>query len=118
MAEKFKKSKRGGPRKGAGRPKGAPSKRDLVLQTAAQAVIERCGDTLDPVDAMREVADWAVRMWREQQSMEWAELAVEWQSKIAPYVRPRLAAIEANLNVNISIFERIDRGRERLAIAA
>jgi len=118
MPEKFKQSKRGGPRKGAGRPKGAPCKRDVVLQTAANAVIERCGETLDPVEAMREVADWAVRMWREHRTAEWAELAVEWQGKVAPYIRPRLAAIEANINVNVSIFERIERARGRIAIAA
>lgn len=72
----------------------------MVLQTAAQAVIERCGEALDPVMAMQEVADWAVRRWRESAAeadvklqMAWAELAVEWQSKVAPYVRPRLTAV-------------------------
>lgn len=134
MAAKIKKSKRGGSRPGAGRPKNAPSKRDVVHRQVVGAVIERGGSTVDPVDAMQEVADWALAQWRALGALigpdgrpdpeaaalrsEWGQLVVEWQSKAAPYIRPRLAAVEARVNVNITIYERIERSRSRLAIAA
>lgn len=71
---------------------------------------------------MLEVTRWAYRQWREAvddaQRIEWGALMMDWGNKVTPYYRPRLASVEAKVNVNISVFERIERGRQRLSLVA
>lgn len=113
-------SRRGGKRPGAGRPKGAITRRNEAMNIAIAKRIE--GDGLDPVEAIMEIAEWALQRWREARDSGdaalLAEQAVDWLARAAPYIRPRLQAVEAKVNVNLSIFDRIERGRQRLAIAA
>lgn len=133
IKQQSKQSKRGGRREGAGRKAKA---RDRIARDAAkeravavhQAVLARVtptGEKVDPVEAIMETAEWALMQWREfvnqsrfDDAIKAGAVAVDWCAKAAPYIRPRLAAIEAHINVNVSIFERIERARGRLAIAA
>lgn len=141
MAEIKQQSKRGGARPGAGRKKGAKDaiKRDVTKERAVavhQAVlarIEQQDGKADPVEAIMEIAEWAKAEWARlgktisetgevdpetvKLRLQCGVLAVDWLSKAAPYIRPRLSAVEAKVNVNISIFERIERGRQRVIAA-
>lgn len=132
MAEIKQQSKRGGARPGAGRKKGAKDaiKRDVTKERAAavhQAVlarVEQSDGKMDPVEAIMETVEWAVSQWRTKvqaneydAAREWAALISEWGGKAAPYIRPRLAAVEARINVNVTIYERIERANQRLIAA-
>jgi len=70
---------RGGRRKGAGRPKGAPNK----ATAGRQAEIAASGE--DPLDYM-------IRVMRDESAP--AERRDEMAKAAAPYVHPKLAAIE------------------------
>ena len=125
QAQTKKPSGHGGYRPGSGRKPGAKSKRTEVMEQAIVARIEGVGGKLDPVEAMMDIAEWAYGRWqqaRNTEDMERAALlgeqAVEWFAKAAPYIRPRLNAVEASVNVNVSIFDRIERGRQRLLAIA
>lgn len=125
---------RGGKRAGAGRKPGAKSKRTELMERAIEARIEQRDGKCDPVEAMMEIAEWARDEWKRlgnvisqtgepdnetiKLRLQCAMAAVDWMSKAAPYIRPRLNAVEAKINVNVTIFERIERSRQRLAIAA
>lgn len=127
-------SGRGGKRPGAGRKPGAKSKRTVLMEAAIDARIGQRDGAIDPVEAMMEIVEWGVSQWRAlgevvtedgkpdpayiQARAEIAGVVVDWAAKAAPYIRPRLNAVEAKINVNVSVFERIDRSRGRLAIAA
>lgn len=131
MASEIKliKDGRGGKRPGAGRKPGSkPRTTSTKVRKNAlnDAIVARVvGEKLDPVEAIMETVEWAVRQWRASveannvdQAKEWAALVSEWGKQAAPYIRPRLAAVEARVNVNVTIFERIERANQRLAIAA
>lgn len=75
-------TKRGGARKGAGRPKGVPNKINQLLDEKRAAIIEAGGD---PVDFLIEVMKNAgLELGVRIRAAEYA----------APYVRPRLAQVE------------------------
>jgi hypothetical protein len=74
---------RGGKRKGAGRPQGAPNK----TTAARRAAITASGE--DPLDYM-------IRIMRDESAS--AERRDEMAKAAAPYVHPRLAAIEHELD--------------------
>lgn len=121
----------GGKRPGAGRKAGSASKRTEAMNAAIVARIEQKDGKLDPVEAIMEMTEWAVAQWRALGNVitedgapdpetalaraELGKLAVDWASKAAPYIRPRLNAVEAKINVNMTIVERIERGRQRIA---
>lgn len=117
-----------GERRG-GRKKGTPNKRTAQETQAIQAyietqVIEAKRVDFDPVEAIQEVTRWAHKQWldavlaeKAEDAVLWADRVNEWGGKAAPYIRPRLSAVEAKVNVNISIYERIERGRQRLIAA-
>lgn len=128
----FKKSNgRGGKRPGAGRKPGAKSKRTELMERAIEARIEQRDGKIDPVEAMMEIVEWGVAQWRAMGEVvteegkpdpayiaaraEIADIIVDWAAKAAPYIRPRLNAVEARVNVNVTIYERIERGRARIA---
>lgn len=82
------------------------------------------GEKLDPVEAIMETVEWATKQFRACLAVEdwsgaeeWAEHISEWGAKAAPYIRPRLAAVEARVNVNVTIYERIERANQRLIAA-
>lgn len=142
MSEIKPKSKRGGKREGAGRKRSSKDRiaRDVTKQRAAavqEAVVARLEQRdgkADPVEVIMEIAQWAREEWArlgnvisetgqpDQETMklrlQCGALAVDWASKAAPYIRPRLNAVEAKVNVNVTIYERIERSRRRVAIAA
>lgn len=141
MAEIKAKSKRGGKREGAGRKPASRDRiaRDVTKERAAavqQAVIARLEQKdgkADPVEAIMEIAEWAKDEWArlgrvisesgepDQETiklrLQCGVLAVDWLAKAAPYIRPRLNAVEANVNVNITVYERIERANQRLIAA-
>lgn len=95
------------------------------MNAAIVARIEGSDGKLDPVEAMMDIAEWAVRQWRAASqsgeaasALHFGEQAMDWLAKAAPYIRPRLSAVEAKVNVSISVYERIERGRQRLSLAA
>ena len=128
-----------GERRG-GRKKGTPNQRTAEQRQAVTAYIEqhveeRDVDLLvDPIDALCELTHWAMQEFRacskaiDSEGNPIPELialkaklglaAADWAAKAAPYLRPRLNAVEARVNVNVTIYERIERSRQRLAIAA
>ena len=136
------KSKRGGARPGAGRKKGAKDsiardvakERAVAVHQAVLARMEQRDGKVDPVEAIMEMAEWAKDEWARlgntisetgepdpetiKLRLQCGVIAVDWLTKAAPYIRPRLSSVEAKVNVNVTIFERIERGRQRLAIAA
>lgn len=142
MSEIKPKSKRGGKREGAGRKRSSKDRiaRDVTKQRAAavqEAVVARLEQRdgkADPVEAIMEIAEWAKDEWARlgnvisqtgepdpetvKLRLQCGVLAVDWLSKAAPYIRPRLNAVEAKVNVNITVYERIERSRRRVAIAA
>lgn len=133
MAEIKPKSNRGGARKGAGRKPGTKERiakagakeRAVAVHQAVLARIEPESAKLDPVEAIMETVEWAIERFRAcaliedwKGAQEWAECMNDWSAKAAPYIRPRLAAVEAKVNVNITVYERIERANQRLAIAA
>ncbi len=133
MSEIKPQSKRGGARPGAGRKPGAKDKiakvgaktRAVAVHEAVLARIEPNSPKLDPVEAIMETVEWAADRFRAsvliedwKGAQEWAECLTEWGAKAAPYIRPRLSAVEAKINVNVTIYERIERANQRLAIAA
>ena len=124
-----------GERRG-GRAKGTPNKRTAEQRQEIQAYIaQQVTETpvrasSDPVEAILELTEWAMNEFRAAISRdeegnvipELAQLkaklglvAADWASKAAPYIRPRLNAVEARVNVNVTIFERIERANQRLA---
>lgn len=117
-----------GERRG-GRKKGTPNRVKTETKAAlqeyiAEQVIEAKRVDYDPVEAIQRVARWAEDKWLQavaasqvDDAILWAERVNEWGKQAAPYIRPRLSAVEARVNVNITIFERIERGRQR-ALAA
>lgn len=128
MASAIKADRRGGARAGAGRKPGSKSRttptKERVTAVNDAIVARVSGEKLDPVEAIMETVEWAVRQWRacadacdSETAALWAERVSEWGGKAAPYIRPRLAAVEARVNVNVTIFERIERGRQRLVAA-
>lgn len=129
---------RGGARKGAGRkpgskPRSTPTK--ARINAINDAIVARIGgEKLDPVEALMEMAEAALKDWRGlagivredgapdpeavKVRLQCGVIAADWFAKAAPYIRPRLAAVEAKVNVHVTVYERIERGRQRLAIAA
>lgn len=138
----IKQSKRGGARPGAGRKKGAKDtiKRDVHKERAVavhQAILARIEERdgkADPVEAIMEMAEWAKSEWARlgktidetgqpdpetvKLRLQCGVIAVDWLSRAAPYIRPRLSAVEAKVNVNVTIFERIERSRQRAIASA
>lgn len=127
-----------GERRG-GRKKGTPNRRTAEQRQAVAEYIEhhveaRDAKLVDPVDALCELTQWAMAEFRalsqvlDEEGRAIPELlvakaklgmvAADWAAKAAPYIRPRLNAVEANVNVNVSVFDRIARGRQRLLAAA
>jgi hypothetical protein len=86
---------RGGSRPGAGRKVGAVTAKTREVANR----IAESGDT--PLEALSELRRWAMEMFRKANIEEdWmkaakaAEVAADWAAKEAPYVHPKLAAIE------------------------
>lgn len=117
-----------GERRG-GRKKGTPNKRstekaqELQTYIAAQ-VLEAKRTDYDPVEAIQEITRWAQEQWRSAivsqnmvEAIAWADRVNEWGKQAAPYIRPRLSAVEAKVNVNVTIYERIERANARLIAA-
>ena len=111
---------KGGKRSGAGRPKGSPNKNQALLREYAQRVA--CGEGLDsPLEAILEAMHYfrakAVELERgntmfidgqtdkarRYSSIELRMLAVEAAAKAAPFVHPKLAAIDANVSSKVSL---------------
>lgn len=83
---------------GAGRKPGAATAktREIADKVAAS------GDT--PLEALGELRRWAMEKFRAAVKVEdfltavkAAEVAADWANKEAPYVHPRLSAVDANL---------------------
>lgn len=79
--------------------------------------IEQAGGKMDPVEAIMEIAEWAVKKWRASKDIETANSAVEWLARAAPYVRPRLAAVEVDHRGSISTARELSDA-DLLSIAA
>lgn len=121
----IKADRRGGKRPNAGRKPGSKSRTTPTkarVQAVNDVIVARvAGEKLDPVEAIMETVEWAVTHWRaaaetsqHDNAKEWAALVAEWGGKAAPYIRPRLAAVEARIKVNVTIYERIERANQRL----
>jgi len=118
-----------GERRG-GRKKGTPNRVQTETKAALQQyiteqVIVAERTDFDPVEAIQEITRWAQENWRkarengeEALALTWADRVTEWGKQAAPYIRPRLNAVEARVNVNVTIYERIERSRRRVALAA
>lgn len=131
-----KRGSKPGERRG-GRIKGVPNKKPEERALAVKQHIERravnmepppAGSVLDPVDALCELMAWALDEFRSanardedgsfnpDQAIAKAKLgmvAADWAAKAAPYLRPRLNAIEAKVSVSVEIYDRINRARDR-----
>lgn len=119
---------RGGKRSGAGRKPGARSriaKSKERAQALGDVIVARVvGEKLDPVEAIMETVEWAIKYWRAnveaeqyEKAKEWAILVNDWGKNAAPYIRPRLNAIEAKVSVNVTVYERIERANQRYIAA-
>lgn len=93
---------RGGKREGAGRKAGSLT----VKSREVAAKIAESGDT--PLEALAELRRWAMAEFRTAWdgknfavAAKAAEVAADWAAKEAPYVHPKLAAVEMNANVNL-----------------
>lgn len=103
------------------------------MERAIEARIEQRDGKCDPVEAIMEIAEWARDEWKRlgnvvsesgapdpetiRVRLQVAMAAVDWMSKAAPYIRPRLNAVEARVNVNVTVIERIQRAERRLVAA-
>lgn len=132
--KKIKTDARGGKREGAGRKPGSKSRATATkarINAVNNAIVSRVsGEKLDPVEALMEMAEAALKDWRAlgdvvaqsgapdpeivKARLQCGMIAADWFAKAAPYIRPRLAAVEAKVNVNVTIFERIERSRARV----
>lgn len=135
--KKIKTDGRGGSRRGAGRKPGSKSRATATkarINAVNDAIVARIGGTkLDPVEALMEMAEEAIKDWRAlanivtetgapdpeavKARLQAGVIAADWLAKAAPYIRPRLAAVEAKVNVNVTIYERIERANQRLVAA-
>lgn len=88
-SNEIKKVKRGGARPGAGRPKGMPNKRTRELQKA----VEDSGIT--PLDFMLNVMRGKAPEGADAaEVIAWEAMRFEAAKAAAPYVHPKLAAVE------------------------
>ncbi len=110
---------KGGTRSGAGRPKGSPNKNQAILRDYAQQVA--CGEGLTSpletiLEAMRQFHELAVQHHRSNtvfiaacgKKYNWIELlmlSVEAAVRAAPYVHPRLSAVEASVDSRVRLYE-------------
>lgn len=103
---------RGGARPGAGRPKGAASKRSQEVA----AMLAESGQT--PLEALAELQEWAMREFRaatDTEEMDFDKavkagaLVADWAAKAAPYRHPRLSSVEANVKGEMTYEERLQR---------
>ena len=89
---------RGGKREGAGRKVGARGRRTKEIIAKAEEL------GCDPVEALLELTAWAMKQWRDNADVliriQCGEAAADWAAKAAPYVRPKLAQVEVNADVN------------------
>jgi hypothetical protein len=111
---------KGGKRSGAGRPKGSPNKNQAVLRDYAQRIA--CGEGVDtPLDILLEAMRYfhAVAVEHERgntvfivgsgdavkaySAIELRMLAMEAAVKAAPFVHPKLAAIDATVSSKVSL---------------
>lgn len=80
----------GGRRPGAGKPKGASTKR----AEASMALAEAKG--VDPVEMLLDLTKWAYEQFNETKTRENADMVRDYAKEAAPYVRPKLSAVEAS----------------------
>jgi hypothetical protein len=80
----------GGPRPGSGRPKHSVTKRSEQSMTMAAEM------GVDPVAMLLSLADWAFKEWQLNQTKENADKVRDYAKEAAPYVSPKLAAVEAS----------------------
>ena len=108
---------RGGPRKGAGRPPGSGTKRQKVSK-----ILERHADLMkqvisDDISKMTPLDVMLRAMALEASAGRWLS-AASVASTAAPYVHPRLAAINLNANVKRNLDEFTDEELASIASAA
>lgn len=114
--------KHGGKRIGAGRPKGSPNKNQAFLREYAKKIA--LGEGLDsPLDMMLETMRYLRAKAIEHEhantvliagegadvkaytSIQLRLMAVEVAARAAPFVHPRLTAVEANVTSRIGLYE-------------
>ena len=88
---------RGGIREGAGRPKGSSTKR---AEQAMQMADEK---GIDPVAMLLDLTRWAYDQFVVEQTKANADMVRDYAKEAAPYVRPKLSAVEANAELNGSL---------------
>lgn len=51
---------------------------------------------VDPVAMLLQLTKWSFEEWQKDRSPEWADKVRDYAKECAPYVRPKLAAVEAS----------------------
>ncbi len=80
----------GGARAGAGKPKGSQSRRS----EQSQALAAELG--VDPVEMLLGLTKWAWEQFEADRSKDNADMVKDYAKEAAPYVRPKLASVEAS----------------------
>jgi hypothetical protein len=94
----------GGARAGAGKPKGASTRRAEQSMAMAEA------KGVDPVEMLLDLTKWAFEQFTANQTRENADMVRDYAKEAAPYVRPKLSAVEASgPNGGAIVFEGLDR---------
>lgn len=78
---------------GPGRPKGSSSKR------AEEAMVMAAEKGVDPVEMLLDLTKWAYEQFRLSPIKDNADMVKDYAKECAPYVRPRLAAIDMKAQV-------------------